>query len=400
MPILEPEFMQRTQGLDVQAFWDENQLCGDFTTHKPRCAAAFSPDDHWLFEFMEIPSTLRYYQDKPYRDDLHRQVNALTRAAVGQAFFEEDTWEHSPRRIENLFGCEFAYTEGGTPWFVPVTADPAEFSHILDRAAATDLRAWAFPADFLAEWEARRTAGKPLPLLGTGSRGPATIMTSVLSVETLFFWCYDHPELILRFRDLLAEKMIELNRLLRQFSANTQPGWWITDDNCALFNRKLYEKYCLPVLTRALEALAPGAAPRYQHSDSAMGHLLDFQNALGIRRVNYGPQVDAALIRQKLPEAMIDGHLPPFLLRNGSPEEIQARILADFHKAGQTGGLTVTTAGSLAGGTGLGRMRWLMQVVQEHCRYSPKNSSSPSTANTGQTMPFKNPSTPGQKLVA
>ncbi|MEW5872239.1 MAG: uroporphyrinogen decarboxylase family protein [Chloroflexota bacterium] len=369
MPIIENEFMELTAGLDPAAFWAENQACQTFTTTKPRCAAAFPPDDHWLFEFLSVPSTLRYYRDKAYRDDLHRQANAITQEYVGKTFFEEDTWEYCPKRIENLFGCEFAYREGGTPWFVPVTADPGEFSRILDRAAETDLKTWAFPEDFLAEWEARGSARKTLPLLGTGSRGPATIMTSVLDVETVFFWCYDHPDLMARFRDLLAEKMVELNALLREFSGNTQPGWWITDDNCALFNRKLYAQYCLPVLEKVLEAMAPGDASRYQHSDSAMGHLLDYQYALGIRKVNYGPEVDVALIREKMPEAMINGHIPPFLLRNGSPEEIKIRIRDDFRKAGQTGGLTVTTAGSLAAGTGVGRMRWMMQVVQEHCRY-------------------------------
>ena len=370
MAIIEPEFMELTNQLDVQAFWEENCLCEAFTTDKPRCAAAFAPDDHWLFEFMDIPSTLRYYQDKAYRDDLHRQVNAITQEYVGKTFFEEDTWEHSPKRIENLFGCEFEYREGSTPWFVPVTADPVEFSQVLERAACADMKAWAFPVDFLAEWEARRSAGKTMPLLGTGSRGPATIITSVLSVETVFFWCYDHPDLMARFRDLLAEKMVVFNTLLREFSVNRQPGWWITDDNCALFNRKLYAEYCLPVLEKVMHAMAPGNAPRYQHSDSAMGHLLDFQYSLGISKVNYGPEVDAALIREKMPEAMIDGHIPPFLLRNGNPEEIKARILDDFQKAGQTGGLTVTTAGSLAAGTGIGRMRWMMQVVQEQCRYN------------------------------
>ena len=37
--------------------------------------------------------------------------------------------------------------------------------------------------------------------------------------------------------------------------------------------------------------------------------------------------------------------------------------------AGASGGLNVTTAGSLAAGTGVGRMRWFMLVVQEDCRY-------------------------------
>ena len=369
MPLIETEFMELTGQLDLEAFWAENDACFDFTTHKPRCALSLSPDDHWLFEFMQAPSTLRYYRDKPYRDQLHREVNRITQQYVGKTFFEEDTWEHSPRRIENLFGCEFSYTEGATPWLTPVTDDPKRFAEILDQAEATDVARWAFPDEFLVEWDERKAAGLPLSLLGTGSRGPATIMTSVLHVETVFFWMHDHPDLMRRFRDILAHKMIELNTALRVFSGNTQTGWWITDDNCALFNRKLYREYCYPVLEAVLNVMAPQGARRYQHSDSAMGHLLDAQRDLGINSVNYGPEVDAALIREKMPQAVINGHTPPLLLRNGSPEEIQARVISDFQKAGASGGLIVTTAGSLAAGTGVGRMRWYMKLVQEHCRY-------------------------------
>jgi hypothetical protein len=100
-----------------------------------------------------------------------------------------------------------------------------------------------------------------------------------------------------------------------------------------------------------------------------MGHLLDLQYELGIRSVNYGPEIDVGLIREKMPNAYILGHVPPFLLRNGSPGEIRQRVSDDFAKAGATGGLEVTTAGSLAAGTGVGRMRWLMKIVQEACRY-------------------------------
>jgi uroporphyrinogen decarboxylase len=365
----DPAFASLTSDLDLAAFWAENEQCYLFSSDKPRCPLSFSPDDHWLFEFLSVPSTVRYYQDKPYRDDLHRQANALLLQTVGRAYFEEDTWAASPRRIENLFGCEFAYYEGGTPWLVPVTDDPEEFSRVLDQAECTDLRAWALPADYLAEWEQRKAAGKPLPLLGTGSRGPATVMTSVLKAETLFYWSVDHPELLRRFSDLLAVKMVEFNRVLREFCGNDAPGWWITDDNCALFNKRLYREYCYPVLQNVLESLAPGDARRYQHSDSAMGHLLELQYSLGIRVVNYGPTVDSGLIRQKMPESWICGQLPPMLLRGGSPEEVRQHVVADFQKAGATGGLEITTAGSLAAGTGPERMRWLMKVVQEECRY-------------------------------
>ena len=84
MPIIEADFLELTEGLDVEAFWAENERCFEFTTDKPRCAATFSPDDHWIFEFMQVPSTVRYYHDKAYRDGLHREVNAVTLAVCRQ----------------------------------------------------------------------------------------------------------------------------------------------------------------------------------------------------------------------------------------------------------------------------------------------------------------------------
>jgi len=98
--------------------------------------------------------------------------------------------------------------------------------------------------------------------------------------------------------------------------------------------------------------------------------LMDYQYDLGIRAVNYGPEVDPGDIRAVMPEAWIYGQMPPLLLRNGSPGEIRSRMIQDFEKAGASGGLVLTTAGSLAAGTGVGRMRWFMLIAQEHCRYA------------------------------
>ncbi|MEN8174011.1 MAG: uroporphyrinogen decarboxylase family protein [Chloroflexota bacterium] len=318
---------------------------------------------------MQVPSTLRYYQDKAYRDALHREINQLTMTYVGKSFFDEDTFQNSPKRIENLFACEFTYHEGGTPWLTHVTDDPVEFAAVLDKAESTDLATWSLPEAYLGEWEQRKQDGRSLPLLGRAGRGPATILTSILQPETCIYWCIDHPDLMRRFRDILAEKLVALNQILRDFSGNTEPGYMIYDDNSALFNVRLYREFCYPVLEKVFNDLAPGDATRYQHSDSSMGHLIDMQYELGIRSVNYGPDIDSGLIREKMPAALINGHLPPFLLRDGSPEAIRERIVADFEKAGGNGGLHVTTAGSLAAGTGVDRMRLFMLLVQEHCRY-------------------------------
>ena len=59
------------------------------------------------------------------------------------------------------------------------------------------------------------------------------IITSVLNPELALYWMYDHPEIMRRFTALLGPKMVELNRVLREFSGNHELGWWITDDNSA-----------------------------------------------------------------------------------------------------------------------------------------------------------------------
>jgi hypothetical protein len=71
MVIIEQDFLEITKALDVEAFWAENDQCWGRHKNKPRCALEFSPDDHWLFEFLDVESTLRYFRDKAYRDELH-----------------------------------------------------------------------------------------------------------------------------------------------------------------------------------------------------------------------------------------------------------------------------------------------------------------------------------------
>lgn len=371
MPLIEPEFMHLARDLDADAFWAENRLCQRRDEAKPRCAlAGVGSDDHWLFEFLGVGSTLRYYRDKPFRDGLHREANALMWEHLRVRPYDEDTWTTAPKRIENLFGCEFAYHEGGTPWFMPVTADPAEFARVLDRAEATDIESWALPEAYLAEWESRRAAGRAMPALGTGARGPATVITSVLDPQVALLWCIDEPELMDRFARVLTQGYLRLNRRLRAFSGFSGSSWWITDDNCCLFNPRQYRRFCQPVLRAVMNEFAPlPGGSRYQHSDSAMAHHLDAQRELGIDAVNYGPEIDPARIRERMPEAVIHGHMPPFLLRNASPEAIRERVASDFAAVGAGGRLVIATAGSIPAGTGIGRLRWLMRCVQAETRY-------------------------------
>ncbi len=333
MPIIETEFMEMTRDLDLEAFWAENDQCMAFTTAKPRCPVSFSPDDHWIFEFVAVPSTVRYYFDKPYRDDLHRAVNRITLAYVGKAFFDEDTFAHDPKRIENLFGCEFTYHEGSTPWLTPVTEDPDEFARALDRAVETDLETWALPDAFRQEWKPA-AEGKPLPKLGTGSRGPATIMTSVLRPGNGLLLDGGPPHLMRRFRDILAEKMVTFNLVLAPSAATTSRAGG-SPTTTARFSPTLYAEYCAPVLHRAGRAAPRRRQPlptlRQRHGPPARpavrpGHPRGELRA-GSRRGPH-PRQDAGRL-----DPRADAALPPAQRQPGRNPCAWPRISAKPEKA-------------------------------------------------------------------
>ena len=108
---------------------------------------------------------------------------------------------------------------------------------------------------------------------------------------------------------------------------------------------------------------------RYQHSDSAMGHLLPQLAELDLTGTNFGPTLSVAEIRRHCPNAVIDGQLAPFTYSRNETANMVAEFLRDFAQAREARGLNFATAGSINNGTRLTSMRLLMAAIQRHGKY-------------------------------
>jgi uroporphyrinogen decarboxylase len=111
------------------------------------------------------------------------------------------------------------------------------------------------------------------------------------------------------------------------------------------------------------------ADSRYQHSDSAMGHLLPVLATLDMTGVNFGPTVRADDIRRHMPRAVIHGQLAPFTLSRNDEPGIVTELLRDFDMTRDTRGLVFCTAGSINNGSRLTGMRLIMAAIQKYGRY-------------------------------
>jgi len=363
-----------TYDFDIKEFWRENETCFEpFSTNKPRVPISFWLDDHFLLEEMSLPSTVRYFSDFDYRREMNKLCNDKVEKVLAKRFYSEDKIEApSPVRFEVIMGARWRLTEGGTPWLDSAVENIEDVKKIIDRSVKLDMKKEAFP-DGWRESKDRyeKLSGRKLKLGGDGSRGPATMATSILGTTNTCLFIMDEPEIMMEFFSLLADKLVEYHRVLMEDTSNSRDGGYsLADDNCYLFPPNAYLKFCAPVLAKLFKEFAPLPKHyRFQHSDSNMGHLMGILNDLGINSVNFGPELHPSDIRKAMPKAVINGQMQPFTLRNGTPGDIINTVRRDIEAVGQDGGLVECPAGSVAGGTPLENLRIYMWAVHTYGRY-------------------------------
>lgn len=360
--------------LDVKAFWEENEKCFDaFNTNKPRVPISFWLDDHFLLEDMKLPSTLRYYNDQPYRIQIHKEINDKTDKVIGKRFYsEEEPLFLTPMRFEVIMGAFWKLTEGGTPWLESSITDIEDVKNLINKVQKLDMKVAAFPEGWKEEKvRYEKVMGKKVKLNVNSSRGPATMATSILGTTNTCMFIMDEPEVMDEFFEILGLKLAEYqNVLMKDMEYDIKEGYNIADDNCYLFPPKQYLRYCAPVLKRLFDEFAPlSQHNRFQHSDSSMGHLMGILYDLGVNNVNLGPSINIKEIRKTMPKAIIQGQIAPFILRNGSAEDIIKTVRYDIESVGQDGGLIECPAGSIAGGTSLENIKIYMWAVDTFGRY-------------------------------
>jgi uroporphyrinogen decarboxylase len=370
--------------VDLERFWADNAASQGkpFSTDKPQVPLGIRmpPTCIWDELCLPLPRNADTEVTNPYQVDveLRKRYNEKARRIIGISVFPED----GPPPADSLFPPVRGITDlfeaptrhvGGSRWVVPAASTPRELDALLDRLENRDLYTTLFPENW--EREARRIFEEygRRPRLGGHIRGPVTAAMSIYGVENVIFLILDAPELAARFRDLLAEKIIAMTRLFYQVSGTPERrGFSFADDNCATLNPEMYAFFGQPILKRVFDTFAPGSGDsRYQHSDSAMGHLLPLLNEAGLNGANFGPTVPAARIRRDIPRCVIYGQLAPWTFARGTDAEIAAEVRRDIAAAGSDGGLVIDTAGSINPGSRLSGLRAIMCTIQYYGRYQP-----------------------------
>ena len=369
--------------LDIERFWKDDELAHKercFSKEAPQMAMGIRMSDECVFAELGEEGEPWGYTPLERRIELNKRYNEKALKIVGRKLLRESFPAKEQcfpgyKQIGEIFGGKYIF-DGKTTWLKGSCNTPQELEKLLDSVDKLDIKSFILPPN----WESEKkriyeTYGK-FPAQFTGVRGPVTLATSVYGVENLIFLIYDEPDLAARFRDTICRVLLEyINIFIEEAGCtkeNFRHGFGFNDDDCNLLTPEMYEFFGYPILKRVFEFTSPNKGDtRYQHSDSAMGHLLPILARLNLTGCNFGPTVMISEIRKYMKNTTIDGQLAPFTFMRNDEEAIIAEVKRDSEMARRDDirGVNFTTAGSINNGSLLTSMRTVMAAIQNFGRY-------------------------------
>ncbi|MBE6541864.1 MAG: hypothetical protein E7672_05390 [Ruminococcaceae bacterium] len=330
------------------------------------------------------------YTDPMRRYDLNCRYNEKAIEIVGRPLLSENKplpKEKQPKysipsykQIGEVFGGQYVF-DGNTTWLKGTMNGEEDLEKKLDEINALTadpaaFRSFVLPSDWDESCKAVYELYGQRPSQLMSVRGPCTLATSVFGVEDLMFLYYDNEELFTRFADTIGDVVLAYIDLFIKESGKTnedfEHGFRFYDDDSNLFTPDMYKAFGYRVLKRVFERTSPNLEDnRYQHSDSAMGHLIPLLADFNLTGCNFGPTVTVQEIRKYMPRTRIDGQLAPFTFMRNNEDDIIAEVKRDCEaaKIGDIRGLNVKTAGSINNGSLLTSMRVVMAAIQNFGRY-------------------------------
>ena len=372
--------------VDLDRFWADQAIAArdPFGKDIPQVAFGAILTNECVFDELGIPEDMwKYGNDEAWALSLNKAYNDKAERIVGRRLLNETPSDPTRRYpgtkgLADIFEAKNIW-HNGSWWLQPSAKGETELEALLDRVERRvenlqTLREFILPENWAQE-KARLMALGVTPPGYHWQRGPVTFATSIYGAEDFLLLVLDNPDLAARLRDAILHAMLGIGTVLDTEAGHTPDtapqGFGFADDNCCLMSPDMYDFWAYPILKGVFDAKAakPGAW-RYQHSDSAMGHLLPILGRLNMTGVNFGPTVRAAEIRAHLPRAVIEGTMAPFTYSRNEEVNIVLEFLRDVRETRETRGLRFTTAGSINNGTRLTSMRLAMAAVQRYGRFA------------------------------
>lgn len=369
--------------LNLEKFWQAEETAHEencFSKNATQVAMNIRMSDECVFSELNEEGNPWGFTERSSRIDLNKRYNDLAEKVVGKRllrenFPAEDAIFPKISQIGVIFGGVYDFN-GHSTWLHSNIETAEQLEKQLDLIDKMDIEDFLLPNNW--EQEKKRIYEKygTRPAQNRTVRGPVTLATSILGVENFIYMFMDEPELVARLSDTIRKVLFQyidiFDREAGYEKGKAPAGFSFFDDDCCLMTPEMYENFAYPILKAVFEKTSPNESDRrFQHSDSAMAHLLPILAKLNLNGCNFGPTLTVTEIRKHMPKTRIDGQLAPFTFMRNNADDIIAEVKRDCEmaKIDDLRGVNIHTAGSINNGSSLLSMRAVMHAIQKYGQY-------------------------------
>ncbi len=269
----------------------------------------------------------------------------------------------------SAMGCEIIYPPGTTPQAIPAIQElPRDRDKIKVGNPETDgrmpeaLELYQKLAQSLSNYGFEITAGF--------LHGPMDVASEVRGMTNLLLDFYRHPETVHQIMDAAAETCIAWARAQYEASGRTMLHILVSDDVSSQIGRDHWREFVEPYMKRLFQSMPPGVVGGI-HNCTRSQQVIDLYPGAGARLLQFGPDVDPAFAKVKVGSEMcLLGNLGPLgVLKNGTPEEVEATCREVIEKAAPGGGFILGSSGSVAGFTPLENLAAMVRACEKYGAY-------------------------------
>jgi 5-methyltetrahydrofolate--homocysteine methyltransferase len=261
-------------------------------------------------------------------------------------------------------GAPITFTDDGIPWveaFVETEAD-------LEKLTLPDVENAGYMTRFLQNYRyMRNRVDFDIPVYFYSVMSPWAIAALIRGVSNLMTDIISNPD----FVHQLVRKCTQLEIMwLKTMQSEVPPKYFdrilLNDDIASFVSLEQFREFILPTYQEVYNAFPN--CQRWYHNDGNATAILEGIAQAGIQCFHFGYQVDPLHIKKTIGDRVcLMGSIPPLqVLREGSPEDVDAAVKAVIQMIGQDGGLIVAAGGYLSEGTPLANLEAMIRACEKY----------------------------------
>ena len=261
-------------------------------------------------------------------------------------------------------GAPITFTDDGVPWvgeFVETEAD-------LEKLSLPDVENAGYMTRMLSNYRyMRNRVDYDIPVHFYSVMSPWAVAALIRGVSNLMTDIISNP----KFVHKLVQKCTRLEIMwLEVMQREVPPKYFdrilLNDDIASFVSLEQFREFILPAYQEVYAAFPK--CQRWYHNDGNATAILEGIAEAGVQCFHFGYQVDPVYIKKTIGDRVcLMGSIPPLqVLREGTPDDVDAAVKTIIQLIGRDGGLIVAAGGYLSEGTPLANIEAMIRACEKH----------------------------------